>query len=115
MVQEDTSASAEVDRDDNDAPTDIDEEGDDPIDGDTEFILVTSFDAAQENTGKVWVVPKSDEDEAYVLISGLDKPIGVCFDVNNEFLYVVDETQTDTGIIYQYEIDWDSDDDFQIA
>jgi hypothetical protein len=104
-----------VERDDDDAPTDIDEEGDDPADGKTEFILVTSFEDDVENTGKVWVIPEDDEDEGYVLISGLDAPVGVCFDVNNEFLYVVDATLTSTGQIYQYEIEWDDDDDFQIA
>jgi len=100
---------------DQDDPPEIDEEGDDASDGETEWILVTSYDATKENSGKVWVIPEDDEDEGYVLISGLDIPVGICFDVNNEFLYVVDWTFGATGVIYQYEVDWDNDDDFEIS
>lgn len=100
LVQQTINTGTEVDRDDADAPTDIDEEGDDPADGKTEFILVTSFEDNVENTGKVWVIPEDDEDEGYVLISGLDAPVSLCFDVNNDFLYVVDATLTTTGQIF---------------
>ena len=100
--------------DQDDAP-DIDESGDDHSDGATEWILVSSYDETKENSGKIWVIPEDDEDEGYVLISGLDIPVGICFDVNNEFLYVVDWTYGATGVIYQYEVDWDDDDDFEIS
>lgn len=104
-----------VDRDE-DTPNDIDEEGDDAKDGETMFVLATSFDGVTANDGKVWVIPRDDEDDGYILISGLAKPVSLCFDVNNEFLYVVDHTFSETtGLIYQYEIDWDDDDDFEIG
>lgn len=36
--------------------------------------------------------------------------------MNNDFLYVVDHTfDPSIGLIYQYEIDWDDDDDFEIG
>jgi hypothetical protein len=109
------SSTAQVDRDE-DPPTDIDDSGDDPKDGDTMFVLVTSFDGVDATDGKVWVIPREDEDEGYILISGLAQPVATCFDVNNEFLYVVDHTfDASNGVIYQYEIDWDDDDDFEIG
>jgi len=49
------------------------------------------------------------------LISGLDKPIGICFDANYDFLYVVDPTFGEEGYIYQFSIDWDDDDNFNLA
>jgi 6-phosphogluconolactonase (cycloisomerase 2 family) len=48
------------------------------------------------------------------LIASLDKPVGMCFDNNNEFLYVVDPTFGDQGYIYQFSIDWDDDDNFML-
>lgn len=111
----DLSQTQTVDRDES-TPNDIDEEGDDAKDGETMFVLATSFNGSDSNDGKVWVIPRDDEDDGYILISGLAQPVALCFDVNNEFLYVVDHTfEATTGVIYQYEIDWDDDDDFEIG
>jgi hypothetical protein len=55
-------------------------------------------------------VPNCDE-ENFSLITGLDRPVGMCFDNNNEFLYVVNPTFGDRGYICKFSIDWDDDDD----
>lgn len=103
-------------RDTDDLPDDADDDGSDPSDGDLQFLLVTSFTDNTAGSGKVWVIPKDsdDRDDGFVLIGGLQQPVGVCFDVNNEFLYVVDLTSESSGAIYQYEIDWDDDDKFEL-
>ena len=95
-------------RDEDTLPSSSDDEGDDYINGETQFVLVTSFIEDQEDTGKVWVVPQDEDerDNTFQLIGGLQKPVGVCFDVNHEFLYVVESGDDTTGYIYQYEIDW---------
>ena len=41
-----------------------------------------------------------------MLISGLQRPTGLCFDVNHDFLYVTDIGYEQIGFIYQYEISW---------
>jgi sugar lactone lactonase YvrE len=89
-----------LDRDDNEIPEDIDEDGDDNNDGDVQWVLVTSFDEKEAKSGKVWVVPNDDNDEGFTLISGLTKPNAVCFDVNHEFLYVSDAVDDKNGILY---------------
>lgn len=101
-------------RDLDDLPDDLDDEGDDQIDGDFLFILVTTFDEDINGSGKVIVIPEDDDEENFTLISGLDKPVGLCFDNNNEFLYVTDPTFGEIGYIYQFSIDWDSDDTFTL-
>lgn len=103
-------------RDTDDLPDDADDDGSDPSDGDLQYLLVTSFIDNTAGSGKVWVIPKDsdDRDKGFVLIGGLQRPVGVCFDVNNEFLYVVDLTSESAGAIYQYEIDWDDDDKFEL-
>jgi 6-phosphogluconolactonase (cycloisomerase 2 family) len=63
----------------------------------------------------VWAIPKDDRDEGFALIQGLHQPTALCFDVNHDFLYVCDKTDANTGMIYQYEVDWDSDDTFELA
>lgn len=86
--------------------------GDDVMYGDLQFILVTSFLEGMEGTGKVWAISKDALDDARVIIAGLEKPTGICFDTNNNFLYVADPGFTNKGYIYQYEILWDDDEEF---
>jgi hypothetical protein len=102
-----------LDRDEDDLPDDVDDEEDDAIDGDLYWILVGSFENDEAGSGKVYLVPEDDPEEATVLISGLDKPVGICFDANYDFLYVVDPTFGEEGYIYQFSIDWD--DNFNLA
>jgi len=86
--------------------------GDDGIDGDLQFVLVTSFLEGMEGTGKVWAISKDAPDDAHVIIAGLEKPTGICFDNNNNFLYVADPGFLNKGYIYQYEILWNDDEEF---
>mmetsp|Transcript_25100 Transcript_25100/g.44003 ORF Transcript_25100/g.44003 Transcript_25100/m.44003 type:complete len:441 (+) Transcript_25100:42-1364(+) len=104
-----------LDRDEDELPDDNDDEGDDAVDGDFFWLLVGTFKDEESGQGKVIVVPEDDSnDENFVLVSGLDKPTGICFDSNHDFLYVVDPTFGDEGFIYQFSIDWDEDDEFEL-
>ena len=73
-------------------------------------MLVTSF-LPDPDKGKIWVIPEKDPAGGYELVGGLQAPTGICFDVNHDFLYVVDKDEaSDTnGFIYQLEIEWDED------
>mmetsp|Transcript_34412 Transcript_34412/g.60321 ORF Transcript_34412/g.60321 Transcript_34412/m.60321 type:complete len:445 (+) Transcript_34412:29-1363(+) len=105
-----------LDRDEDDLPDDVDDSEDDAVDGDFFWLLVGAFTDDESGQGKVYAIPQDDEeDDQFVLISGLDKPVGICFDQNHDFLYVVDPTYGDQGFIYQFSIDWDEDDKFELA
>jgi hypothetical protein len=80
--------------------------------GETAFILVTTFDDSQENSGSIWAIPSDNVNEAKVLVTGLNQPTGVCFDTNHDFMYVTD---SGNGFIYQYEISWSFDSTFELA
>ncbi len=84
------SLAYSLDRDDDEIPEDIEDDGDDNNDGDKMWVLISSFQDGEEKSGKIWAVPEDDNDEGFTLISGLNRPTGVCFDVNHEFLYVCD-------------------------
>ena len=92
-------------RDLDELPDSPDDKGDEHYQGKLSWVLVTSFTAGQQNTGKIWAVPRdrSDRKDAFVLVGGLQTPTGVCFDSNHNFLYVCDPAQNS---IFQYEIDW---------
>jgi sugar lactone lactonase YvrE len=110
--------SSELSRDKDDLADDVDDDGDDPSEGETVYLLVTSFVSGEKGTGLVWAVPEDEDDkeDAYVLISGLNNPTGVCFDINNDFLYVVDPGHDEKGYIFQYEVSWDDDgDEFRLS
>jgi hypothetical protein len=103
-----------LDRDEGELPDDVDDSEDDALDGDFFWLLVSSF-SEEAGQGKIYAIPEDDEeDDHFVLISGLDKPVGICFDHNHDFLYVVDPTYGDEGYIYQFAIDWDDDDKFEL-
>ena len=97
-------------RDDDEIP-DFDDREDDHNDGNTLYLLVTSFEDQKKHSGKVWVVDEDNNDDGWTLIAGLDRPEAVCFDINHEFLYVADTGYGKDGHIYQYEIDYDDDGD----
>jgi hypothetical protein len=100
-------------RDEDELPEDYDDSGDDASEGDLAFILVGTFEDNQSGLGKVIVI--AEDEEPFTIITGLDKPVGLCFDPEHEFLYVVDPTFEDQGFIYQFLIDWDDDDTFELA
>lgn len=85
-------------------PKSPDDQGKEAIEGKLRFILTTSFQAGEEGTGKVWVIPPSHPESSFVLISGLTQPTGLCYDKNHGFLYVVDQRE---GKILQFEVDTD--------
>lgn len=101
-------------RDIDDLPEDSDDKGDEAIDGDIDWLLVSSFSVNTMGSGQVWAVPaaQSHRDEAFVLIAGLQVPTGVCFDKNHDFLYVCDPAQRR---VYQFEIDRDGKRKFVLA
>lgn len=108
-------ADAELERDEDEAPTDDSEDiaGTEYSEGEVNFILVTTYIPDEDGTGKVYVL--SEEDDSYTtLLIGLQEPTGLCFDVNHNFLYVADQGGLDDGKIYQYQISWDDDDSFEL-
>ena len=80
--------------------------GRDYHEGETKFVLVTSFIDGESATGKVWLVQAGEDGK--VLVEGLEKPTGVCVDVNHKFMYVTDLGFNTSGAIYQYSIEFTS-------
>ncbi|CAG9332089.1 unnamed protein product [Blepharisma stoltei] len=114
----DTDDTNPLDRDEDNhqLPEDSDDGGDEYSGGDTYYILATSFIDNEESTGKVYVIPMKSEDSSFEILGGLEKPVGICFDINNNFLYVVDAgTGNNDGYIYQYEISWDKEKSFALS
>jgi hypothetical protein len=103
-----------LDRDEDDLPDDVEDEGDDAVDGDLYWMLVSSFTNDEAGAGKVFLLPEDKPEEMTTFISGLDKPVGICFDSNNDFMYVADPTFGDKGYIYQFSIKWDEDSYFEL-
>lgn len=69
--------------------------------GKLRFLLVTTFDPEISGSGQVWVVPRHDKGESFVLLGGVQTPTGVCYDRNHNFLYVCDPAQAS---IFQYSV-----------
>lgn len=111
------SSTNPLERSEDIIPDSIDDSGDDYSSGDTYFILVTTFIEGESGSGKLWVVPNDQEmiEFSYELITGLDRPTGSCLDVNHGFLYIVDNGFEDQGYIYQYEVQWDTDEIFILS
>ena len=109
--------SNSLNRDESLIPDSINDSGPDYNKGDTYFVLVTTFIEDQPGSGKLWVVPTDLKmrEYSYELIIGLNRPTGVCFDKNHRFLYIVDNGFVGNGFIYQYEIDWKTDELFVLA
>lgn len=101
-----------LDRDEDELPEDADDKGDEAYEGELLWMLITTFVDEEAGSGKVVVYPEDPFLSSYDLVTGLDKPVGVCFDINHEFLYVVDPTYGDQGYIYQFEVDYNDDDKF---
>ena len=83
------------------------EKGDLSYEGFLNFAIVTAYSDDVETSGAVFVLTDK-KSEAHHIIEGLEKPVNLCFDEENEFLYVLDATSGDQGVIYQYEIDWEA-------
>ena len=79
--------------------------------GHLNFAIVTAYSDDVSTSGAVYVLTDK-KSESKAIITGLEKPVNVCFDEENELLYVVDAKSDDQGFIYQYEIDWDAGDEY---
>lgn len=70
-----------------------------------DYIILTSFFADKEGTGKIWVLPLKQPDGIYLLLEGFRQPASVCFDHIHLYLYVVDKKVGKyKGSIYQYKL-----------
>ncbi|OMJ83560.1 hypothetical protein SteCoe_15467 [Stentor coeruleus] len=99
-----------LERDDDEAPEEDAEPEEEYQDGETNFILVTTYIPDEEGTGKVFVFDKENPENFVELVIGLQEPTGVCFDVNHNFLYVADQGGLSDGGIFQYQISWEPED-----
>lgn len=107
ITQEDDTS---LERDDEEAPEEDAEPEEEYQDGETSFILVTTFIPDELGTGKVFVFEKENPENFAELVIGLQEPTGVCFDVNHNFLYVADQGGLSEGGIFQYQITWEPED-----
>lgn len=98
-------------------PNSADWKGQEADSGKLRFLLLSSYSANTTGTGKVWVVPSTQPSQAFVLITGLDAPTGICYDRTSRFLYVVDAglNSASQGRILQFTIDTDLKDRFILA
>ena len=90
------------------------EEGDLSYEGNLNFAIVTAYTDDLDTSGAVYVLTDK-KSESKAIITGLEKPVNVCFDEENELLYVVDAKSDDEGFIYQFEIDWDAGDEVPVC
>lgn len=88
--------------------------GTESYEGNINFAIITSFTDGHPGSGSVWVIPVNDKDTGYALIAGINRPVNTCFDKQNDFLYVVDASSATEGYIYQYSINWDEDELFEL-
>lgn len=57
LLQIEMDPANPVERDEDELPADLDDEGRSYIKGDAVVVLVTSYIESERDTGKVWVVP----------------------------------------------------------
>jgi len=71
-------------------------------------ILATQYEEGVPGSGKLLVIPEIDGViyEATVLLDNLDRPKAVCFDINHSFMYISDLGYTNSGAVFQLEIEW---------
>jgi hypothetical protein len=81
--------------------------GKDFHEGSTEFLIVSTFIEGKSGTGKVFLIDE-DNMESKILVEGLEKPTGVCVDVNHNYLYIADQGFNETGKIYQFFVSFNS-------
>jgi hypothetical protein len=71
------------------------------------WLLIASYNETAEITGKVFALPSSDINNEIEIISGnLTKPVGLCFNSKDDYLYVIDQ-DNETSRILQYKASWD--------
>lgn len=99
-------ADESLNRDAEDYPENPAKKGNEYYDGESTFLLVTSFLADSDSTGKVYAFDTRNPETYYEILRGFNKPTGCCYDVNHEFLYVV-ENGGDYKGIYQFQMNRD--------
>ena len=67
-----------------------DKKGTEADHGSLRYLLLTSYESNSSGSGKVWVIPSKRPKDSFVLIAGLERPRGVCYDRNHGFVYVCD-------------------------
>ncbi|OMJ85628.1 hypothetical protein SteCoe_13044 [Stentor coeruleus] len=73
--------------------------------GDKQHIILTTFINDKPDTGKVWTYSFENPDKIRSILEGFQRPTGVCYDVNHDFMYVVDKGfDSGEGFIYQYQM-----------
>lgn len=91
-----------LNRDPDSYPKDPAERGNEYHEGDLSYIFVTSFLSDANSTGKFFAFDYKNP-ENLVEFEGFDRPTGTCYDVNNDFLYVV-ENGGDSKGIYMFQM-----------
>lgn len=83
--------------------------------GETQHIIFTTFINDKPDTGKVWTYSFERPDTIRSILEGLQQPTGVCYDINHDFMYVVDKDfDSGEGLIYQYQMN-NKDDNLDLA
>ncbi|OMJ84455.1 hypothetical protein SteCoe_14408 [Stentor coeruleus] len=73
--------------------------------GDAQHIIFTTFINDKPDTGKIWTYSYERSDTIRSILEGFQRPTGVCYDVNHDFMYVVDKGfDSGEGSIYQYQM-----------
>jgi hypothetical protein len=73
------------------------------------IVVMTSFVTNSNSTGQVWAIYADNSDAPEIIVKNLNKPIGICLDFNNDYMYVVEQSNPDgVGAVYQYSVSWDS-------
>jgi hypothetical protein len=54
--------------------------GSEAWEGDSNFVLLTSYTDNTAGSGVVWAVQADDTDNAIAVISGLNAPVNLCYD-----------------------------------
>ena len=103
-------------RDSNEAPSELHSPSEEYTDGNTRYILFTTYISGTLGAGKVYAMTENNKSSASIVIEGLDYPAAVCFDKNHNFLYVVEEGNSELqGSISMYQISWNTEDSFKLA
>lgn len=100
----DQVADEQLQRDSESAPSDSSAKGNEYQDGELSLLLVTTFLANATGTGKVVAFDAYNPENYIELLNGFEKPTGVCYDVNHDFLYVVESSGNNSGI-YQFQVE----------
>lgn len=73
------------------------------------LLLMTTFITNSNYTGQVWAIYEQDPEAPEMIIQGLNKPIGICVDSNNGYMYLIEQlTSEGNSAVYMYAVSWNS-------